>query len=153
MTTASDSIALRFLGALTSHLRAHDLAATVSTVRLPQSSTEVGEAQVFAPYGTSPGNLPVLLRWLDSMPTATVRITTASDYPQVHLLATGTVDDGSVVGVVTVLTANNPEQETLRANMTVDVGAPIEVEWLRSLVSAESAESRVPVTAGTAVSS
>lgn len=141
---------MRFLKALTAHLRAHDLAATVSTVRMPQSSTEVGEVQVFARYGTPRGNLPVLLCWLDSMPSATVRVTTDADYRQVHLLATGTLDDGSVIGVVTVLTEANPEQELLRANMTVEVGVPVETEWLRSLVDAKSAEARVPATAGSA---
>lgn len=153
MTNDTHSIALRFLKSLTAHLRAHDLAATVSTVRLPQSSTEVGEVQVYARYGAPPGNLPVLLRWLDSMPSVTVRVTTDADYTQVHLLATGVLDDGSVIGVVTALSEKNPEQELLRANMTIGIGAPVEVEWLRSLVDAESAESREPVAAGSAVTS
>lgn len=95
-------------------------------------------AKLTAEYGDDANQLLAFVRWLPTLANVTVRVT-GEGSPNLHLRATGAMDDEMVTDVVGVLSGTN--RELVEANCDTTVGAVIPVDLLLSLVSAEAAES------------
>jgi hypothetical protein len=138
----------RYLTSLNRHLRRHGLGETVTSIYPSRREPIV---QIY-PTDDDTGHLGALVRWLPTLtnPVVTVRAASASD---LHLLATGGMDDGTTTGVVALLDGN--ERDLVEVNAVTTVGAMLPVALLLSLVDVDTAEApvddqRVPVTAGSA---
>jgi len=135
--TDHTNTATRYLTSLNRHARKHGLGNTISAINVPQWEHAKPYLQVY-PY-VDAGHVATLVRWLPTLTDPVVRVT-CSDLRNLHLHATGAMDDGTVTGVAALL--HDTDRELVEVNAVTTVGAVIPVELLLSLVSATADESR-----------
>lgn len=116
-------------------------------VSLPSHGETSGGVSLFPWDGSV---LAEFATWLRSLHGPTASMVLHRD--TVHLKGVGAMADGTPVRLVIVL-PHGAEYDLLAANTEIAENVPVALELLLSLVDSESAESRVPVTAGTAVAS
>lgn len=133
-----------FLTSLASHLREHHLDNTMTTVTTPRSDW-VGALSVY-PWGDLT-RLGVFAAWLPTLRDAAPSVWGFSDGRdrEVHLRATGTLSDGTAIEVRVIVQGD--EFDLLSARTPLVKDAPIEVDLLLSLVSAQTAEHTESVSA------
>lgn len=131
------TIATRYLRSLCRHANQHGLGNTLSSIKPPQFDDDKPYVQIY-PHADA-GHLAALVRWLPTLANVVVTVTGAEER-NLHLLATGAMDDGTVTGVVALL--HGDDRELVELNCPAGKGGEIPVELLLSLVSATAAESR-----------
>lgn len=141
------TIATRYTRSLCRHANKHGLGNTISTIKPPQHDSDQPYVQLY-PHADA-GHLAALVRWLPTLADVVVTVT-AEESRNLHLLATGGMDDGTVTGVVALL--HGDDRELVEANCHPVVGNEIPTDLLLRLVSADAAESRTDDTALAGVS-
>jgi len=131
------TIATRWTRSLCNHADQHGLGNTLSSIKPPQYDYDKPHVQIYPHADAS--HLAALVRWLPTLANVVVTVTWAEER-NLHLLATGAMDDEAVTGVVALL--DGADRELVEANCAAGKGDEIPVELLLSLVSASAAESR-----------
>lgn len=137
MSDTDLTIATRWTRSLCRHANQHGLGNTLSSIKPPQFDDDKPHVQIH-PYADA-GHLASFVRWLPTLANVVVTVTWADDR-NLHLLATGQMDDETVTGIVALL--HGADRELVEANGPVAKDDEVPVDLLLSLVSADAAESR-----------
>ena len=142
MSSPDLTIATRYTRSLCRHANKHNLGNTMSSIKPPHHDNDTPYVQIYPFFDAD--HLASFARWLPTLANVVVTVT-AEDSQNLHLLATGAMDDDTLTGVVVL--PHGTDRELVEANCHPVVGNEIPVELLLRLVSAAVAESRTDTTA------